>query len=140
MKGLRNVTLARLQADSILNGYGYGPDNLYPAWSRDSPPEVIEGRTFGILRWGTTERGVGRVHAVSLELWFYNKDEDYEPIGGGLFRARAVLAGLEGMQVDAAEDAWILGVRWSGAGPDGFDDVYKAVLRSESYSITASGN
>lgn len=140
MNGLKKITLERLAADSVMNGFGYDADSLYPQFSRDAPPESVEGRTFGVLKWGTTERGVGRVATVTLELWLYNKDRDYEPIGGGLLRARAVLAGLEAIRVDAAEDAWVLGVRWEGAGPDGYDDMYQAVLRSESYSITASGN
>jgi hypothetical protein len=140
VKGLRDTTISLLMADPAMNGFGYGPNSLYPAWGRDSPPEQIEGRNFGILRWGTSERGVGRVATVGFELWLYDKDPDYERIIGGLLRARAVLAGLVGLQVDATEDAWVLGVRWDGAGPDGFDDVYKAVLRAESYSITASGN
>ena len=140
MNGLRKIAFDRLAADSEMNGFGYDADSLYPQFSRDAPPEQVEGRRFGILKWGTAERGVGRVNPVTLELWFYNKDRDYDPIGGALLRARSILAGLEAVQVDAAEDAWVLGVRWEGAGPDGYDDMYQAVLRSESYTITASGN
>lgn len=123
-----------------MNGAGYDADSLYAQFSRDAPPETVEGRTFGVLKWGTTERGVGRVASTTLELWLYNKAPDYAPIGDGLLRARVLLDELVGTNVDAAENAWVLGVRWEGAGPDGYDDMYQAVLRSESYTITASGN
>lgn len=140
MNGLRDIALARLAADSTMNGLGYDISSLYPAFSRDAPPIAIEGQRFGVLRWGTTERGVGRVQTVTLEIWLYNRERDFAPISDGLRRARDVLATLEAVNVDAVDDAWVLGVRWEAAGPDGWDDLYQAVLRSESYTITASGN
>lgn len=140
MSGLRDRVLEILVGDSEMNGYGYDADSLYPAFGRDGAPETVEGRTFGIIRWGITERGYGRVNATSMELWLYNKDRFYSPIEGGLKRARALLAPMEATQVSALENAWVVGVEWQGAGPDGFDDLYQAVVRSESYRFTASGN
>jgi hypothetical protein len=140
MNGLRSIVLDRLAADSEMNGFGYDSASLYAQFSRDATPEYIEGRRFGILKWGTTERGVGRVNSTTLEIWLYDKDPDYSAIGSALLRARILLDALPGVQLDAAENAWCLDARWEGASPDGYDDMYKAVLRSESYTITASGN
>lgn len=141
MNGLRNAALELLKNDSFMNGCGYGPNNLYPAFSRDSPPEAVEGQQFGILKWGTTEAGIGGVNSVVVELWLYNREPDFGPIGDALYQARTLLGGLVGRQVQISPvPGWVLGVHWDGAGTDGWDDLYKAVLRSESYTITASGN
>jgi hypothetical protein len=140
MNGLRDTVLNLLQSDPAMNGYGYGPKNLYPAFGRDAPPEGVEGQQFGVVKWGTSEPGLGRVNAVVMEIWLYNREPDFVPIGCALFRARAIMDALTARQVQVNPPGWVLGVRWDGAGTDGWDDLYKAVLRSESYTITASGN
>lgn len=138
---LRDLVFEELCNDAALTALGFKRDNIWPLMSRDSPPETIEGGKFMVLRWGTKEIGVGRVIPQLLDVWAYNKSEPfYTDLEDGLKRVRLVLAGLETRAIDLAASGHVVGVEWQGAGPDGFDEGYRAYYLSENYRITASGS
>jgi hypothetical protein len=137
---LREMVYDALRLDSELNTLGFNTDNIYPAWSRDSTPETVEGNQFLVIRWGTKEPGVSVVIPQLVDLWAYNKEPYFELLVTAHRRMRLVMAGLVARPVDLAQTGWVVGVEWQGAGPDGFDEGYKAHYISENYRLTASGN
>lgn len=140
MRHLRDFVFELACNDPQMHDMGFTRDSLYPVYSRDSTPESIEGKRFGIFRWGSTEVGIGRVNPVTLEVWLYDRDPRYDVIGDGLLRMRTLLENAVGSALDLDKTAWMNGWQFSGSTPDLFDDVYIAYTRSESHRITASGS
>lgn len=138
---VRETIFEVLAADPILNGLGYTEETIYPAYSPDSP----QSRRFLIIRWGATTPGIGRANTCDMSLWVYDRDASYDAIERALMRIRPAEKGGAGILdtlvgARLAAGGAVLGIDWSGASLDLFDDAYIAYTRNETYRLTASGN
>lgn len=134
MNGLRNTVYDLLRLDTAMNGFGFGPDNVYPNYGAVDPPQY---ERFLIIRWGARAPGMAGVHPVDVSLWFYELDPDYTNINNAIKRCRSLIPGL--ISSSTGDGGWIVGVEDTGDSPDFFDDAWKRYTRNGTYRITASG-
>lgn len=137
MAGLRQKVWEILTEDPTLNGLGIDASSLFVNHAPDSPAEDL--MRFGVLRWGTAEVAPGAdtsARPIAMSFWSYDRETDYGNILATLKRVRAVVAGLPGMRF---ADGALLGADFAFSSEDLYDQTYRAVLRSETYRLVASG-
>jgi hypothetical protein len=104
-------------------------------------------RIFAIMNWGFRnpglmgQRGPLRSYEQDLDIYVYNKDDDFAPITLILQRLQemADLMVAEKTGVGSA-DGWITCCEWTGESGDSYDEVYMANSRYGSMSFVATGN
>lgn len=100
-------------------------------------------KPFVVHRWGTVQRSFRGAPSKlqSVTLWFYDgeteEDRDYSRIDDMIARTRVLMEGVEAVKLSATQG--ITQVEWTQDGEDGWDDVYRAIVRTSSYDIIASG-
>jgi hypothetical protein len=132
-EALRQAVYARFLASPVLVGLGLNADTIAPNFSPDAPI----GDRFLIIRWGVTNRGIGRVNKVSVGCWMYNRQPDFGPIMKALMEIRTILPAMVGV-INSNEA--ILSVDYGGDSDDLYDDGYRAHTRWTSHTIVASGS
>lgn len=130
---IRNLFFDAVRNDGPLNALGIDTDTTFPAQA----PDQVDARRFLVLRWGQTQAGMGPVRQIDLSLWAYDRDPNYASIDLILVRVRVVLPILILSSVPGGGS--VVGVGWSGSSEDLLDPAYGAVVRNETYRITASG-
>jgi len=131
---LRQAVFALYVASPVLTGLGFDENTISPNFSVDGPA----GERFLVIRWGTTNRGIGRVNRVRLQCWVYNRQPDYVPIVNAILEIRTRLPSLAGVRMSPTEA--VLSVDYEGDSDDLYDDGYRAYTRWTSHTITASGS
>lgn len=127
-----------LAADAEMNALGINMNSLFPNFAPDSPAANL--MRFAVLRWGAAEPAAGRdttARPLALSFWAYDREKDFGSILAMLKRARAVLTGLIGARI--TDTAAIIGVDLAFSSEDLFDEIYDAVVRSETYRVVVSG-
>lgn len=130
---VRELVFTSLTTDAAINNNGITVDNTFLS------PAVVhtEATKFMVLRWGAVLPGIGPASRARLDVWVYDKNgADYSVIDDVLKLVRTRMLNLA---ASGQGDTWFLGVEWSGNSVDTKDDVYEAVAKYASFSVTASG-
>lgn len=136
-----------ITTDPELNSYGITRDSTFVSHSVDTP----QIRPLCILRWqdsvpglsGLVRGGGGLqgwpVNQRILQVWVHEDRNmgDYSRIDKSLKRLRALLTGVEGVNV-GSPDSWLSGIVWEGDSGDLDDDEARTITRNAQFRLTGS--
>lgn len=134
---LANFLFEQISADPTLNNLGIVSDTIHRSAPSDIPNPSLT--RFLVFSFGPESASPGRdtfTRPRDLSIWAYDREPTYSAVEAILDRVRAIMLSLEAVSHTAG--AWITCVEWQGRSPDLQDDVYRAVVRNDSYRIIAN--
>ena len=144
--GIRSFMYYYLTADPVLNTLGFNDTNIFHAQTMKGVPDAALQK-FMLLAWQDrnaalmAQRGAGRSWEQLLDVWMYDRQQDFDNITKGSQRLQEICDLIFGVATGAAPgDGWISCVEWNGEGSDIFDEAYDAIGRYVSITIVAKGN
>lgn len=140
----RAFVVGKIVDDPLLSSMGFDRDSVFNQHGVDTP----QVRPFMVLRWqaaipafATTNRGSGirnfPVNQRILQVWVHDVPADYSLIDRSLKRLRAILTGVEGVNVGEA-DSWLHTIVWEGESDDLSDDEVGTITRHAQFRLTGS--
>jgi hypothetical protein len=145
---LRQHIYDRLAADAALNSLGLSSETLWAGQSAGAQvTAVADQRFFAIMNWGyrnaalSGQRGPLRSYEQWLDVYIYNKDDDYAPITKVLQRIQEMCDEIVAESTGSdAKDGYVSCAEWTGESQDSYDEVYMANMRYGSMTLVANGN
>jgi hypothetical protein len=133
--GVREYIYGLITSDGDLNDLGINEDSTFTQHTIDTPSV----RPLCILRWQNVVPGMGPVNQRLLQVWVHDDIAagDYTRIDASLNRLRALLTGVEGVNVGAG-GAWLSAIRWEGDSDDLDDDDARTITRNAQFRLTGS--
>lgn len=141
---LREFIVSKIVDDSQLALLGFNRDSVFTQHGVDTP----QVRPFIILRWQAAITGFTTANGGSsfskfpinqriLQVWVHDKPADYALIDQSLKRLRAILTGVEGVNV-GSPDEWLHTIAWEGDSDDLSDDEARTITRNAQFRLTGS--
>jgi len=131
---LFNHLLGDAQFVSIFGDSQLARDGVYPA-----PVDSPAGERWIVLTWRDSSPPIGRdsdARVQNLTIWAYDRGMGYGWIDLAIKSIRISLALMEGVSQGGCS---VISVIDDGAGPDQYDDVYAATLRTVTFRIAGVG-